>query len=341
MFEDAPDDASFFASQHEPRYVGVDPVQADDSGNAIAALPAGANAPACSPWERRECERAAPPVSAAVRQDLAPRTLFLDDASTLHPLHISGMGASSSEAPCMTAIWVHDDSSQIVFGNGATEAKPMHTTVAHPLMAAHASPGSPRGLQASGFMTAALDHGDAAMNRAGSSAATPRFVESQPAAHNAHVAAMRGLVVASGVARESSPLVAPSGNQAPAAAAVPRTATAWRPVGEDAANAQLQFADAELPELLEVCVRSELLHWLRTTPEVQEARTQVMRRVATVPSWSATAILADTLDAVCHAMAPLLSADTKMKLMAASTLGTVCRVEIGGHVCPDVAALPE
>ena len=72
--------------------------------------------------------------------------------------------------------------------------------------------------------------------------------------------------------------------------------------------------DSELPELLEACVRSELIHWLRTTPVSQVARSQVMQRVANVPDWAADAVVADRVETICQVMAPLLAVETKQIL---------------------------
>ena len=72
----------------------------------------------------------------------------------------------------------------------------------------------------------------------------------------------------------------------------------------------------EEPELLEACVRAEVLLWMRETVPAHAARTQVMRRMGAVPSWSVDAVLADNLDPLAASMAPLLSHETKVKLHA-------------------------
>ena len=72
--------------------------------------------------------------------------------------------------------------------------------------------------------------------------------------------------------------------------------------------------DSELPELLEACVRSELIHWLRTTPVSQVARSQVMQRVANVPDWAPDAIVANRVEQIRDVMAPLLADETQQIL---------------------------
>jgi len=72
--------------------------------------------------------------------------------------------------------------------------------------------------------------------------------------------------------------------------------------------------DSELPELLEACVRSELIHWLRTTPVSQVARSQVMQRMANVPDWAPDAIVANRVEQIRDVMAPLLADDTQQIL---------------------------
>ena len=72
----------------------------------------------------------------------------------------------------------------------------------------------------------------------------------------------------------------------------------------------------EEPELLEACVRAEVLLWMRETAPAHAARTQVMRRLGAVPPWSVDAVLADNLDPLAASMAPLLSPETRVKLQA-------------------------
>ena len=71
----------------------------------------------------------------------------------------------------------------------------------------------------------------------------------------------------------------------------------------------------EVPELLEACVRVELLCWLREAQPCAAARTVVMQRVGKLPDACVDAALSETLDDLYASMVDGLSERTRAKVM--------------------------
>ena len=316
MFDNGEGLAGCHEHDSETRFSAMDPFMAGDDVHACDEPPGLAHAQSTTPSSLQHvgtasiyCQRPVAPPGQAQKQHERPPPVGSAQAP-------AGRRTEANIEHAPPEIWVTDDPSQVTIKTCVAEAKPAQAIGGYMPDNEHAVGALfPTTLAQTQFRAEQVAE-EPAQQRGQSSGTRPSNqvnalspllrTDVQRQLFSLNATLVRPKCVAASLQSERS--VADARNS-------PRSSghAAQRP-GMQMSDDPVDIHDSEIPELLEACVRSELIYWLRNTPVARVARSQVMQRVADVPDWAAPAMVADRVETVCQVMAPLLSVATKQIL---------------------------